>query len=199
MTEESGGGFLSRWARRKEQARSGQTPPEPATVAVAPIPPAPAPAAAAVAPIAVALPIAAPEAAAEPLPTMADVALLSRDSDYSRFVASGVDDSVKHAAMKKLFADPHFNVMDGLDTYIDDYGQPDPIPMAMLRQMSQSKFLRLFDDEEDGKKNNDTIATPANPAALVSEPANPSDDDPDLRLQQDDAAGRPGPDEGARA
>jgi len=196
MTEESGGGFLSRWARRKEQARSGgQIPPEPPAVAVAPVPAAEA----ALAPSAVAPPIAAPEAAAEPLPTMADVALLSRDSDYSRFVASGVDDSVKHAAMKKLFADPHFNVMDGLDTYIDDYGQPDPIPMAMLRQMSQSKFLRLFDDEEEEKKNNDTIAAPVNPAAPVSEPANPSDDDPDLRLQQDDAAGRPGPDEGARA
>ncbi len=198
MTEESGGGFLSRWARRKEQARSGgQIPPEPPAVAVAPVPAAEA----ALAPSAVALPIAEPEAAAEPLPTMADVALLSRDSDYSRFVASGVDDSVKHAAMKKLFADPHFNVMDGLDTYIDDYGQPDPIPMAMLRQMSQSKFLRLFDDdeEEEEKKNNDTIAASAKPAASVSEPANPSDDDPDLRLQQDDAAGRPGPDEGARA
>ena len=194
MTEETGG-FLSRWARRKEQARSGgQAPSEPPAVEIAPVPDAPA----AVASSAVASPIAAPEAAAEPLPTMADVALLSRDSDYSRFVASGVDDSVKHAAMKKLFADPHFNVMDGLDTYIDDYGQPDPIPMAMLRQMSQSKFLRLFDDEEEEKKN-DTIATPANPAAPVSEPANPSDDDPDLRLQQDDAAGRPGPDEGARA
>ena len=196
MAEEAGGGFLSRWARRKEQARSGgQAPSEPPAVEIAPVPDAPA----AVASSAVASPIAAPEAAAEPLPTMADVALLSRDSDYSRFVASGVDDSVKHAAMKKLFADPHFNVMDGLDTYIDDYGQPDPIPMAMLRQMSQSKFLRLFDDEEEEKKNNDTIAAPANPAAPVSEPANPSDDDPDLRLQQDDAAGRPGPDEGARA
>ena len=32
--------------------------------------------------------------------------------------------------MKKLFSDPHFNVMDGLDTYIDDYGKPDPIPLV---------------------------------------------------------------------
>ena len=30
--------------------------------------------------------------------------------------------------MKKLFADPHYNVMDGLDVYIDDYSKPDPIP-----------------------------------------------------------------------
>ena len=54
--------------------------------------------------------------------------------------------------MKKLFADPHFNVMDGLDTYIDDYGKPDPIPLAMLRQMNQSKFLRLFDDDEEEER-----------------------------------------------
>jgi hypothetical protein len=35
---------------------------------------------------------------------------------------------VKNAAFKKLFADPHFNVMDGLDIYIDDYSKPDPLP-----------------------------------------------------------------------
>ena len=50
--------------------------------------------------------------------------------------------------MKKLFSDPHFNVMDGLDTYIDDYGKPDPIPASMLRQMVQSQALGLFADEE---------------------------------------------------
>ena len=190
MSQETGG-FLSRWARRKEQVRSGvETTPEPEAVAVMPIPPATA---------AVALPIEEPEPVVEALPTMADVALLSRESDYSRFVASGVDEGVKRAAMKKLFADPHFNVMDGLDTYIADYGQPDPIPMAMLRQMNQSKFLRLFDDEEEEKNDPKKIAAASNPAAPVSELANPSDDDPDLRLQQDDAAGRPGADEGARA
>ena len=46
--------------------------------------------------------------------------------------------------MKKLFADPHFNVMDGLDTYIDDYGKPDPIPQSMLRQLDQSAVPRAL-------------------------------------------------------
>ena len=36
--------------------------------------------------------------------------------------------------MKKLFSDPHFNVMDGLDTYIDDYGKPDPLPLVDAAQ-----------------------------------------------------------------
>jgi hypothetical protein len=122
------------------------------------------------------------------------VAGLTRESDYSRFVATGVDEGVKRAAMKKLFTDPHFNVMDGLDTYIDDYGMPDPIPLAMLRQMNQSKVLRLFDDDEDEK----TAAQPTE-ATETAEAPSPPDDDPDLRLQQDHAAGRPSPDQGAGA
>ena len=119
---------------------------------------------------------------------MDDVAQLSATSNYARFMASNVDTGVKNAAMKKLFTDPHFNVMDRLDTYIDDYGIPDPIPAAMLRQMVQSKFLGLFDDEEE----------PAEPPAVATAPDNPPPDDhTDLQLQPDDAAGRPGAGEGA--
>jgi hypothetical protein len=62
-------------------------------------------------------------------------------------VAEGVAPEVKNAALKKLFTDPHFNVMDGLDTYIDDYGKPDPLPAGMLRRMAQSQLLGLFDDD----------------------------------------------------
>jgi hypothetical protein len=123
--------------------------------------------------------------------------MLSHESDYSRFVASGVDEGVKRAAMRKLFSDPHFNVMDGLDTYIDDYGKPDPIPMAMLRQMNQSKILRLFEVEEQAEEAKQ-IGALENPAP-IDETVTPTDDDPDLRLQQDDAAGRPGPGEGTGA
>ena len=145
MAEETSG-FLSRWARRKEQVRTG--------VAVAPepmvaVPVVVAPGACMVADAEVPVVEEPPVAESEPLPTMADVALLTRESDYSRFVSPGIDEGVKRAAMKKLFTDPHFNVMDGLDTYIDDYGKPDPIPLAMLRRMTQSKFLRLFDDDEE--------------------------------------------------
>ena len=89
-----------------------------------------------------------PPAAVAPAPTLDDVAALSMQSDYSRFVAHGVAPEVKNAALKKLFTDPHFNLMDGLDTYIDDYGKPDPLPAGMLRKMVQSQLLGLFDDEK---------------------------------------------------
>lgn len=192
--EETNDGFMSRWARRKAQARGGEPLAEPVPAAL---------------PVRAALPVQVPVLSAdaalapseagelleqpptEPLPTLADVAALTRDSDYSRFVGAGVDERVKQAAMKKLFADPHFNVMDGLDTYIDDYGKPDPIPIAMLRRMNQSKFLRLFEDEEEDEAKKLAEAT----NETMSEP----DDHADLRLQQDDAARPPGPDQGAGA
>ena len=152
-------GFLSRWARRKAQVRSGiETPVEAPVRAVAvpetavPRPSAAAPAASGPVPVAPALaPTPAPVVEPPPLPTMEDVARLTRSSDFASFVQPGIDPGVSNAAMKKLFSDPRYNVMDGLDTYIGDYNTPDPIPPAMLRQMNQAKFLGLFDDEDEGK------------------------------------------------
>ncbi len=87
--------------------------------------------------------------AAAELPTLDDASRLTPDSDFRPFMARGVAPAVKNAAMKKLFADPRFNVMDRLDTYIDDYSQSDPIPEAMLRQMVSARFLNLFGDDGD--------------------------------------------------
>jgi hypothetical protein len=94
-------------------------------------------------------PSAEKQAQQNPLPSMSDVQNLTPESDFSPFMSSEVAPEVKNAAMKKLFADPHFNVMDRMDVYIDDYGQPDPIPKAMLRQLASAKFLNLFDDDEE--------------------------------------------------
>jgi hypothetical protein len=147
-----GDGFLARWSRRKAQARAPAAPPAPLPelggtapgAGASPAPPGPLgtePASG--------LP-AEPQSRANeppPAPTLDDVAQLTPASDFARYVARDVDPTVKNAALKTLFSDPHFNVMDGLDTYIDDYGKPDPLPIEMLRQMAQSKFLRLFDED----------------------------------------------------
>jgi len=139
-------GFLSRWSRRKVEVREGRAPEEPK-----PIPPVVAPVAAGPANLSVptqsAVQLANREA--KPAPTLADTQQLTPESDFTDFMARGVAPDVKNAAVKKLFADPHFNVMDRLDIYIDDYSQPDPLPMAMLRQMASAKTLGLFDDEPE--------------------------------------------------
>jgi len=66
---------------------------------------------------------------------------LTIDSDYTPFMQPGVDDAVKCGALKKLFADPRFNVMDGLDVYIDDYSKPDPIDPAIVRTLVQARYI----------------------------------------------------------
>jgi hypothetical protein len=87
-----------------------------------------------------------------PSATLDDVEKIDRLApDFSAFMKPGVDPAVQQAAMKKMFSDPHFNVMDGLDIYIDDYSKPDPIPLEMLKRMVQSDMLNIFrkDDEEE--------------------------------------------------
>ena len=80
-----------------------------------------------------------------PLPTLDDVAKIDRfDPDFSAFMKPDVDPAVQQAALKKMFTDPHFNIMDGLDIYIDDYSKPDPLPPGMLERMVQSDMLKLF-------------------------------------------------------
>lgn len=186
-------GFFDRWSRRKQQVREGAVPP-PEPVAAVPVEPA----------ALVETPGPRPDLASQgegetPPPTLADAEALTIDSDFKPFVARNVAPEVKNAAFKKLFADPHFNVMDGLDTYIDDYSQSTPVPESVLRQMASAKFLNLFEEEES--KEDPEAHAPADvaqsmpaeeapsPPVADAQPASQETDDhhADLRLQQDDA------------
>jgi hypothetical protein len=81
--------------------------------------------------------------AAEPPkpPTLEDVERLTHDADFTPFMARGVDENIKRSAMKKLFTDPHFNVMDGLDVYIEDYHTFVPLPAHMLAKLNHAQAL----------------------------------------------------------
>ncbi|SFP77994.1 DUF3306 domain-containing protein [Ralstonia sp. NFACC01] len=160
--------FLSRWSRRKAAERRGEPEPE----AAPPAEPAPA----------VVPEVSPPEPPPEAPPplTLEDAAKLTPSDDFAPFVAHGVDETVKRAALKKLFADPHFNVMDGLDTYIDDYSQPDPIPPEMLRELRHTAGLRLFEpleEEAAAPTGVEPVSDPssASPAVTGEMPREPAD------------------------
>ena len=168
-------GFLGRWSQRKQAQRAGVPLDElPAPVStLAPIPAIAAPAPGEPPAVeTVAQP--APEPAPPP-PSLDDARQLTPESDFRPFMARDVAPEVRNAAMKKLFADPQFNVMDRLDTYIDDYSLPDPLPAAMLRQMASAQFLKLFDDDNE---------------AETPQPPELDHDHTDLRLQPNHAAGQ---------
>jgi hypothetical protein len=218
-------GFLGRWSRRKALARQGQS---------APDEPERAPAAhATVTRSTATVPekfasnqppggdsraLAAPETEAKPL-TLDDVKALTLDADFKPFVARSVAPEVRNAAFRKLFSDPHFNVMDGLDIYIDDYSKPEPMPTSVLKQLASARFLKLVEEEETpppsappsgaapaGEARADDLAplSPADahaqlePSHETCQPGAAPDtpdaatishaQDPDLRLQPDDAA-----------
>jgi hypothetical protein len=162
--DEAGRTFLSRWSRRKIAARQAEAEPQIAAAAT---------------------PQPAPEAAGlregepvQPQPLPDPETLEGLRSEYREFLQPGVDESVRRVALKKLFADPHFNVMDGLDVYIDDYSKPDPIPAALLRSLNQARGLRLFDDEDEAARGEADGATQQIAAVTADGPvaALPADD-----------------------
>ena len=83
---------------------------------------------------------------AAPLGPLPDVATMEFGDDFAQFLHNEVEEGVKRLALKKLFHSPVFNVMDGLDTYIDDYGIPDPIDEVMLKNLAHAQGL-IFDIE----------------------------------------------------
>ena len=95
--------------------------------------------------------------------------------DFSAFMKPDVDPQVQQAALKKMFTDPHFNVMDRLDIYIDDYSQPDPLPLGMLERMAQSEMLNLFRKTDKGA---DESANPVSSKASITEPETTAIDAP---------------------
>ena len=186
------GTFFGRWSQRKVQARTGSLPVDAPVTPAAPVtglPESPAGQ-----PLAATAAAPQPETPAKPpAPTLDDVAQLTADSDYSAFAARTVDPNVRNAALRKLFAgDPHFNVMDGLDVYIDDYSVGEPIPKSMLRQMVQARSLGLLDDE---LVDQDKPPSAEWPNRLAANDTAPLHENTDLQLQRDDAAGHSGIDE----
>jgi hypothetical protein len=223
-------GFFERWSRRKRQVGAGEVPEEP----VVPVKSALEPAAVAEAacphpnptrrhetrrPFDPSEPaqagseprVSAPEGEGEipPALTLEDAQALTPESDFKPFLAGNVAPEVKNAALKKLFADPHFNVMDGLDTYIDDYSVSTPVPENVLRQMASAKFMKLFEEEPhkdpeteasaDVAESISTDPVHSQPVATDAQPASQETDDhhADLRLQQDDATRAEDPRRGA--
>lgn len=116
--------FASRWSRLKKEAR--QSPP----LAEKPLDPK------------------------APAPDLPSIDKLTIDSDYRAFFHPKVGEDVRRAALKKLFGDPRFNVMDGLDVYIDDYSKTEPIPPEMLAGLRQAQAIiaSAKADTEDREK-----------------------------------------------
>lgn len=153
--------FLSRWSRLKQQARETPASSAPATPD--------------------------PKAAEAP-PELPPVEELGMDSDYRGFFHPKVNEDLRRTALKKLFSDPHFNVMDGLDTYIEDYSKPDPLPAAMLAQLKQAQKIIEWANEKSEQGDKKEIKDEERTVAVASRmPPGGHEESPALGVQRDDA------------
>jgi hypothetical protein len=146
--------FLARWSQRKQAARVA--------------PPAAVP---------------ADEVVETPAPDLPPVDELTPQSDFSAFMHPKVDADLRRAALKKLFSDPHFNVMDGLDTYVDDYSKSDPLPPGMLAGLRQAQNILAWATETQ-EETAARFAPPPSTADVPTESPSMQEISADTALQQ---------------
>jgi len=89
---------------------------------------------------------------AETPPALPPVDKLTPESDFTGFMQPKVEDSLRRAALKKLFNDPHFNIPDPFEAYSGDFTVGEPIPPEMLATLNQAKTLLFDKTEEDVAK-----------------------------------------------
>ena len=136
-------GFLTRWSRRKAQTESGESEPEADPVQ----------------------PDADSQETQEPVKRDEDMPPLDTidaDSDVSEFFSPGVSETLRKAALRKLFHSPAFNIVDGLDDYDDDFttfkALGDIITADMRHQMEleeEREKARKMDTSEDSALHED--------------------------------------------
>jgi hypothetical protein len=129
--------FLDRWSRRKAEARQ-ETPPATRDQDAA---------------------------AKAPPPDLPPVEKLDFDSDYRAFFHPKVSEDTRRAALKKLFSDSRFNVMDGMDVYIDDYSKTEPIPPEMMAGLRQAQNILRWakEDTEERERKEKELQAAAQP------------------------------------
>ena len=116
--------FLRRWSRRKHERAAETEKPKPVEKKG--------------------------EAEAKPPAPLPPVEKLTPDSDFTGFMQPKVEDTLRRAALKKLFRDPHFNIPDPFEAYSGDWTVGEPIPPEMLATLNQAKTL-LFDKQHETK------------------------------------------------
>jgi len=162
---------LKRWSRRKLEAARESVPPEPEAMRA----PVQVPGASVQFSTIPATPGAATELELPPVES------LTIDSDFTAFLQPEVDESLKRRALKKLFADPRFNVMDGLDVYIDDYTKSDPIPPDVLERLVKAQFswspeAAARESPEASAADSSTEKVDAPSASAIDPPSSPAPD-----------------------
>jgi len=110
-----------------------------------------------------------PEKAETEAPPLPPAEELTPESDFTPFMRSDVEPGLRQQALRTLFRDPRFNVMDGLDVYIDDYSKPDPIPAEWLGKLNMMARLGDYHPPEEETPPPEQVATDAEPTQITDQ------------------------------
>lgn len=131
--ERRGETFVGRWARVKRQADLEKSAATPATGSVKPP----------------AKPATVAKRPDKP-PALPEVGTLTFESDFTGFLHAKVDEKLRRAALKTLFRDPRFNVIDPLDDDLFDPTLWEPLPEGWLSELKQ--FTHLLPERKEEEK-----------------------------------------------
>lgn len=112
--------FFDRWSRVKREVNAGAVPPGTVEESVE-------------------VPV---------LPSLEILAAQGLEADFAPFMQKGVEEATKRAAIQQLFKQPVFNVMDGLDVYIEDFNIYEPLTAAELPGLAHARAM-LFPEAEN--------------------------------------------------
>ncbi len=99
---------------------------------------------------------------------MPPIESLHEGSDFSGFMSEGVSAVLRKAALKKLFAQPVFNIRDGLNDYDEDYTTfaplGDTVPVEMRHRAEIDAKREALKQARLEEEENARVAVAADPA-----------------------------------
>jgi hypothetical protein len=95
---------------------------------------------------------------------------LTPQSEFSGFMHPKVGDALRRAALKKLFADPHYNIPDPYEAYSGDWTVGEAIPDEMMATLNQARTLLFSEDEKKKKDEEEKKLAEENNKAKDDEP-----------------------------
>lgn len=128
----------------------------------------------------------------EPVKTDEDMPSLdtiSDSSDVSEFFSPGVSETLRKAALRKLFHSPAFNIVDGLDDYDDDFSTFQALGDILTADMRhQMELEEEREKSQDLESMDETLHTEANQTDEGEQDTSSADEDSDETAESEKAA-----------
>lgn len=123
-----------------------------------------------------------------PLPELPPIDELTPESDFRPFMDPRVPEALRRVALKKLYADPHFNIQDMLDDFAEDYTLLEALPPGMAGKLAHARRTLLGQDEADRVEAEEREAAAKSAADSVSVPPEEAAEGPRIPEAQDQPA-----------